>query len=69
MRKNPRDRILKDEFKDEHPSTVLKSYSIYLTSHTWCNGHSTSINACEVWGVRTGVQVFRRELHTHIYLD
>jgi len=50
MRKNSRDRILKEEFKDEHPSTVLKSYLIYLTSHPWCNGHSTSINACGVWG-------------------
>ena len=33
------------------------------TIHPWCDGHSTSINACGVWGVRVGVQVSRRELH------
>ena len=41
----------------------------FTTAHPWCSGHSTSINACGVWGVRVGVQVFRREFHTHIYLD
>ena len=32
-------------------------------------GHSISINACEVWEARVGVQVSRREFHTHIHLD
>ena len=35
----------------------------------WYDSHSTSINACSVWEVRTGVQVFRREFRTHIHLD
>ena len=39
------------------------------TAHPWCSGHSTSINTCRVWGVMVGVQVFKRELHTHIHLD
>ena len=34
-----------------------------------CSGHSISINASRVWGARVGVQVFRREVHTHIHLD
>ena len=37
--------------------------------HPWCGGHSTSINACGVWGVRVGVQVSRREFHTYIHLN
>ena len=28
---------------------------------------STCINGCEVFEVRVGVQIFRREIHTHIY--
>ena len=39
---------------------------IFTTAH---GGHSTRINACGVWGVRIGVQVFRREFHTYIHLD
>ena len=42
---------------------------LLTTAHPWCSGHSTNINACGVWGVRAGVQVFRREFHTHIHLD
>ena len=38
---------------------------------TAAHPHSTSISACGVWGGggRARVQVFKRELHTHIYLD
>ena len=25
------------------------------TAHPWCDGHSTSISACGVWGVRAGI--------------
>ena len=39
------------------------------TAHLWCDGHSTSISAYGVWGARVGVQVSRRETHTHIHLD
>ena len=38
-------------------------------AHPWCDGHSTDISACGVWGVRAGVQVSKRELHTHIHLN
>ena len=33
------------------------------------NRHSTSISDCGVWGVRVGIQVFRRKFHTHRHLD
>ena len=35
----------------------------------WCSGHSTSINAYGVWEAKAGVQISRKELHTHIHLD
>ena len=50
-------------------------FSLYLeipnitTTHSWYDGHFTSISACEVWGPKARVQIFRRELHTHIHLD
>ena len=37
--------------------------------HFWCSGYSISISVCRVWEVKTGVQVFRKELHTHIYVN
>ena len=46
---------------------VLTIFCMLICSY-WCDVHSISINACEVLGARAGVQVFRRELHTHIYL-
>ena len=39
------------------------------TAQSWCDGHFTNISACGVWGVKVGVQVSRKELHTHIHLD
>ena len=42
---------------------------LILEDRPQCGGHSTSINACRVWGARAGVRVSRRELYTHIYLD
>ena len=39
------------------------------TTHLWYDGHSTGISACGVWRVRTEIQVFMREFHTHIHLD
>jgi len=40
-----------------------------ITALPWCDGHSTSISVCGVWGVRARVQVSRRKLHTHIHLN
>ena len=37
-------------------------------AHPWFGGYSTSIYDCGVWGVRAGIQIFRREFHTHIHL-
>ena len=37
-------------------------------AHHWYNSHFISINTCGC-EVRTGVQVSKRELHTHIHLD
>ena len=31
--------------------------------------HSTSTYGCGVWGIKAGVQVSKREFHTHIHLD
>ena len=42
---------------------------VITTAHPWCDGHSTSISVCGVWEVRVGVQVYRREFHTHIHID
>ena len=33
------------------------------------SGLNWHLSACGVWEVRAKVQVSRRELHTHIYLD
>ena len=40
-----------------------------IVAHPWFGGYSTSIYDCGVWGVRAGIQVSRREFHTHIHLD
>ena len=39
------------------------------TVHPWCDGHFTSISVYGRWGVRGRVQVFKRELYTHIHID
>ena len=48
---------------------ILLTMFQITTAHLWCDGYSTSISACGVWEARTSVQVSRRELHIHIYLD
>ena len=42
---------------------------VWTTMHFWRDNHSTSINACEVWRAIVGIQVSKREFHTHIHLD
>ena len=39
------------------------------TAHSCCDGYFTSISACGVSEARVEVQVFRKELYTHIHLD
>ena len=48
-------------------NSVLKS--VLTTAYLCCGGHSTSINACRVQKVRAKIQVFKKELYTHIHLD
>ena len=40
-----------------------------ITTYSWLDGHFISISVYGVWGVRIRVQVFRKELYTHIHLD
>ena len=47
----------------------IKNNEVNTTAHPWCDGYSTSISTYGVWGARVGVQVSKRELHTHIHLD
>ena len=35
-----------------------------ITAHFLCDGHFTSINTCEMWEVKTVIQIFRKEFHT-----
>ena len=44
----------------DHPITIV---------YPWFDDHSTSISVSKVWEAKIGVQVFKRELHTYIYLD
>jgi len=37
--------------------------------HSWRNGYFTSISARGMWGARVEIQVFKRKIYTHIYLD
>ena len=37
--------------------------------HSWCNGHSISINVCGVQRSRDEIQVFKREFHMYMQLD
>ena len=59
--------------KGEYKETAKQSFNACgkenLELDPWYNGHSTSINAYGVWGVKAEIQVSRRELHTHIHLD
>ena len=40
-----------------------------IYANSCCNCHSISISVCKVSEVRSGIQVSKRELHTHIHLD
>ena len=35
------------------------------TVNPWYDGHSTSINTCEVWGIGVRVQISKKEIHTY----
>ena len=52
-------------------SDLLKMYYFnHFTSLVpWCDGHSTIISTCRVWGVRVEIQASKKEFHTHIHLN
>ena len=56
------------EEREKENKKIRKKFTIFA-AHPWCDGHSTSISTCEVWGARAGVQVSKREFHTHIHLN
>ena len=57
-------------YKEEQIMSILLVVSYeFTTMHSWYDGHSISISACEVWEKRTGIQVSKREFHTYIHLD
>ena len=39
------------------------------TPYLWYDGHSISIGTREVWRTKVGIQVSKKEFHTHIHLD
>ena len=59
----------KGEFKETTKQSFNACGKENLELDPWCDGHSTSINAYGVWGVKVEIQVSRRELHTYIHLD
>ena len=46
------------------PFLCLLKPSSPTTAHLWYDSHSTNINACRMWRVRTKVQISRNKLHT-----
>ena len=61
--------IIGQSQKGEKCILSKKKKKCIITAHSWCGGHSISINTCGVWEAITGIQVFREEIHTHIHLD
>ena len=47
---------------------LLLTFKLYAMTiaHPWCNGHSTSINACEVCGVKDWSSSLQ-EITSHTY--
>ena len=59
----------KGEFKETAKQSFNACGKENLELDPWYDGHSISISACGVWGVKAEVQVSRRKLRIHIYLD
>ena len=53
--------------RDGYSTTLEKMERSHLSLAK--RNYSISISACGVWGVKVSIQVFRKELHTHIHLD
>ena len=54
---------LRHSLTNTHPkiSPLLHNFSMMVTLQV--------LSACEVWGVKVGVQVFKKKLHTYIHLN
>lgn len=48
---------------------LIKLIKWITIAHHWRGSYSTRISSQGVWGVSPGVQVFKREIHTHVHLD
>ena len=55
--------------KNKNKVRDVKILQQSLLAYFWCDSHFTNISAYEVWSVRAEIQISKRELHTHIYLD
>ena len=49
-------------------NTNIQHYAFFTTAHFWCDDHFTNISICGVWEVRVRIQIFKRELHTTLFL-
>ena len=41
------------------------SIRMVITTHRWCSSHSTSINACKVWGASQSSSFYEIASHTY----
>ena len=57
-----------DDFQDLILATIISMF-IVLRNNVPPRTLGAMVTAWEEWGVRVEVQVFKKELHTHIYLD
>ena len=55
--------------KNKNKVRDVKILQQSLLAYFWYDSHFTNISAYEVWSVRAEIQISKRELHTHIYLD
>ena len=60
--KGPKRSSLTHAIKNIKNNCVLKLLFV-TTARPWCSGHFTSINACKVWRVRAGIQVFEVKIN------
>ena len=54
--------------KNKNKVRDVKIFQQSLLAYFWCDGHFINISAYEIRSVRAEIQVFKRELYTHIYL-
>ena len=60
---------INESFINAFSQSMMLTSTIGTTVQPKCCGHSTSINACGVWGAKAEIQVSKRDIHTHVHLD